>query len=91
MNVVGEEVEGVALLQLEASVVPVAGQNAVLDGPPSKRKAHVWTAVVDGVDLALVMEERDWSAVTAHDCSTLVFEVRQRCDLHVLGVFDCHS
>jgi hypothetical protein len=42
-------------------VVPVAGQQAVLDGPLRERegKAHVGTAVVDGVDPGLVVEQVD--------------------------------
>ena len=48
-HVVGEGVEGAARLEVEASVVPVAGQQSVLDRAPVQRKAHVWAAVVHRV------------------------------------------
>jgi hypothetical protein len=38
--------------------VPVAGQDAVLYGPPVQREPHVGTAIVHSVYLAVVEEER---------------------------------
>jgi hypothetical protein len=67
LHVVGPRVERVSLLEFEARVVPVAGQHAVLDGPPRQREPHVRTAVVDGVHLAVVVEEGDGLAVLADD------------------------
>src|SRR5699024_7844775 len=71
--------------------MPVASQDAVLDGATGERKPHVRTPVVDGVDLAFVVKERDRPAVTADDRSTLGFEIRQRCDPYILRVFDRHT
>ena len=58
-RLVGELVEGPAALEIEAGVVPVAGQDAVLQGAPVQGKAHVGTAVVHGVHPAIVEEERE--------------------------------
>ena len=56
-DVVGPEVEGAAGGQVEAGVVPVTGQDAVLDGAPVQGEAHVGAAVVDGMDLIAPGEE----------------------------------
>ena len=46
-HVVGPEIEGRAAAQIEASVMPVAGEDAVLDAAAMERKTHVRTAVVE--------------------------------------------
>ena len=56
-DVVGPEVEGAAGGQVEAGVVPVTGQDAVLEGAPVQGEAHVGAAVVDGMDLIAPGEE----------------------------------
>src|SRR5215211_9192836 len=55
---VGELVEGATALEIEAGVVPVAGQDPVLQGAPVQGEAHVGTAIVQGVYPAFVEEER---------------------------------
>jgi hypothetical protein len=58
-RLVGELVEGPAALQVEAGVVPVAGQDTVPDAPPVQGESHVGTAIVHGVYPAVVEEERE--------------------------------
>jgi hypothetical protein len=62
---VGELVECTTALQVEAGVVPVAGQDAVLYGPSVQREPHVGAAVVHGVYPAVVEEERERTTVDA--------------------------
>jgi hypothetical protein len=50
LDVVGPGIERAAALQIEASMMPMAGQDAVGDASLVQREAHVWAAVVDGVD-----------------------------------------
>ncbi|MEZ4635997.1 MAG: hypothetical protein R2856_13710 [Caldilineaceae bacterium] len=57
-DVVGPEIEGAAGTQIEAGVVPMTGEDAVVDTAPIQREAHVRAAVVHGVNVALVDEER---------------------------------
>ena len=57
-GVVGPQVEGAAARELEARLVPVAGQDAVLDAAAVERKAHVRAAVVHRVDACAVREHR---------------------------------
>jgi hypothetical protein len=42
-NIVDPEIEGAAACETEASVMPVAGQDAILDAAALERKAHMWT------------------------------------------------
>jgi hypothetical protein len=57
-RLISELVEGPAALQIEAGVVPVAGQDAVAYAPPVQGEPHVGTAIVHGVHAAIVEEER---------------------------------
>ena len=58
-DVVGEGVEGAPRGEVETGVVPVAGQKAVLDGPPVERETHMRAAVVHGERLAVGPEHAD--------------------------------
>ena len=79
-HVVGEGVEGAAAAQVEARVVPVAGQDAVAAAATAQREAHVRAAVIDGVDGLLVVEERDPVAAAGHDDHALLAHVVERGD-----------
>src|SRR5207244_2894966 len=56
-ELVGPLVERAAAAEVEARVVPVAGEDAVLHRPAVEREAHVRAAVVDRVHGAAVGEE----------------------------------
>ena len=58
MRFIGELVEGPAAFQIEAGVVPVAGQDAVAYAPPVQGEPHMGTAIVHGVHAAVMEEER---------------------------------
>ena len=77
-HVVGEGVEGAAAGQVEAGVMPVAGQDAVADAAPVKGKAHVRTSVVNRVDLALVVEHGNGVAAAGDHHATPLLEPFQR-------------
>src|SRR5215207_3928440 len=47
-DIVGPKIEGAAARQVEARVMPMAGQDAVLDAAAIERKAHMRAAVVKG-------------------------------------------
>src|SRR5262249_48134297 len=53
--------------QVEASVVPVAGEDSVGDGPAVEREAHVRTTVVDRVHLVTVCKQAEHVAVDMGD------------------------
>src|SRR5262249_56848536 len=48
--VVRPQIEGTAAFEIEAGVVPMTGQDAVLDTAALERKTHVRTTIVEGED-----------------------------------------
>ena len=48
-------------------MVPVAGQNAVLDAPAVEWEAHMRTAVVEGKELTLVFNDQNGAMRAADD------------------------
>ena len=57
-DVVGPRIEGPAGDEVEAGVMPVAGENAVGDRAPMQRKSQVRTAIVERVDPTVVQTTR---------------------------------
>lgn len=66
-HVVGPQIEGAAACEIEASVVPVAGQDAILEAAAVERKPHVWTAAVKREDAPAVVNHEDRTMRPAHD------------------------
>src|SRR5439155_10015152 len=64
--------------EVEAGVVPVAGENPVLERPAVERKAHVRAAVVDGEDGAVVGEQGKCAAVDVGDEAAETRDVVER-------------
>ena len=58
-DVVGEGIEGPSGGQVEAGVVPMTGEEPVLDAASMEREAHVRAPVVDGEGLAVAVEDAD--------------------------------
>ena len=58
-HVVGPQIEGAAARKVEAGVVPVAGQDTVLDAPAVERKAHVRTAIVERENALVGVDDED--------------------------------
>ena len=77
-KLVGELVEGAARRQVEARVMPVAGQDPVADGAPMERKAHVRAAVVDCIHLVAVGEQAERVPAEAHDEPACRAQLRER-------------
>jgi hypothetical protein len=57
-HIVSPEVERTATRQVEAGMMPVAGQDAIVDGAFVQGETHMRTAVINGVYLATVLEKR---------------------------------
>ena len=77
-QIVGPLVEGAAGAEIEASVVPVAGEDPVADRPAVKREAHMRATVVDGVHVTPVRDEADRVAAQMNDQPLGLFELHQR-------------
>jgi hypothetical protein len=59
--VVCPKIKGTATFQIEAGVVPVTGQDAVLDTTALKRKSHVRAPIVEGKRAPIVVDHKDWT------------------------------
>src|SRR5262249_56024970 len=57
--VVRPQIEGAAAFQIEAGVVPMTGQDAVLDAAALERKTHVRATIVEGEDAPAVVDDED--------------------------------
>ena len=57
-HIVGPQIEGAAAREIEAGVVPVAGQDAILNAAAVERKTHVRTAIVERKDTPLCRGRR---------------------------------
>ena len=79
-DVVREQVERAAARQIEPRVVPVTGQDAVMDAAAVERKSHVGAAVVHCVDLVVVVEDGDRPVLAGHHLTPLLLQLRQAAD-----------
>jgi hypothetical protein len=81
-HVVGERVKRAAAREVEFGVVPVAGEDAVLDGAPMKRESHVRAAVVQGEHAPIVEENQDGPPVDRDNLPAFPRELRERADFY---------
>ena len=90
-RVVRPQIEGAAAFEVEAGVVPVAGQDPVLDAAPVEREAHVGAAVVEREDAAAVVDDEDRAMGAVHDESAFrlqLFEAPCKCEVRVRHVHE---
>jgi hypothetical protein len=80
-HVVCKRVEGAPAGEVEARVVPVAGEDAVAHRAAAEREAHVRAAVVQREDLLLVHEEYDRPAAGRHDPRLPPLQLLERPDV----------
>src|SRR5215831_2453062 len=87
-HVVCPQIEGTATREIEAGVVPVAGQAAILDAAAIQGKAHMWAAIVEREDTTFVVDDEYRTVRPVHDqpplCLQLLeaaraYEIRGRC------------
>jgi hypothetical protein len=58
-DVVCPKVKGAAAFEIEAGVVPMTGQDPVLDAAALQREAHVRATIVDGEDAPAIVDHKD--------------------------------
>src|SRR5439155_26838028 len=66
-DIIGPEIEGPAARQVEAGMMPVAGQDAVLDRAAVKRKTEVRATVIERVDATLIVHDEQWAGAATED------------------------
>ena len=81
-HVVRPQVEGAAAFEIEAGVVPVAGQDAVLDAAAIEREAHVRATIVEGEDAPAVVDDEDRTMPPVHDEPPLRLQLLEAARAH---------
>jgi len=82
-------VERTSGAQVEASVVPVAREDAVGDSATVQREAHVWAPVVDGVHRITVREQAERVPVNVQDEAPSGLKLGKRRCAHMLVRLSC--
>src|SRR6185503_20918312 len=65
-NVIGPEIEGAAARQIEARVMPMTGQDAILNAAAIERKAHMGAAVVEREHPSPIIDHQDRGMAAMH-------------------------
>jgi hypothetical protein len=65
--VVRPQIKGAPAFEIEAGVVPMTGQDAVLDAAALEWEAHVRATIVEGEDAAAVVDDKDWTMAAVHN------------------------
>jgi hypothetical protein len=73
--IVCPKVKGAAARQFEPRVMPVAGQDAVLDAATLQRETHMGTAVVEREDVPVLVHEQNRAVAAVHNKPTLGFQL----------------
>ena len=81
-RVVGEEVEGAAAGEIEARVVPVAGEDPVTHRPAIEREPHVRAPIVHGIHGIAGSKQREVVAIHAGGQAAALLEVGQARGAH---------
>src|SRR3984893_18600197 len=81
-HVVGPQIECAAACQFEARMMPVAGQDAVLNAAPIERETHVRAAIVEREDVPNLMQEKDRAMAAVHYKSPFGFYLFESARAH---------
>src|SRR5262249_44336851 len=73
--VVRPQIEGTAAFEIEAGVVPMTGQDAILETAALERKTHVRATIVEGEDAPAVVDNEDRPMTTVHNESALCLQL----------------
>src|SRR5262249_45997961 len=73
-HIVRPQIECAAAFKIEAGVVPMTRQDAVLDGAALERETHVRATIVEGKDAASIVDNKDRTMLTAQNESAFRFQ-----------------
>src|ERR1700730_13504610 len=74
-HVICPQIECAAACQFEAGMVPVAGQDAVLNAAAIERETHMGAAIVEREDVPTLMHEQDRATAAVQDKSAFGFQL----------------
>ena len=89
--VVRPQIEGAAAFEIEAGVVPMTGQDAVLDAAALEREPHMRTTVVECEDTPAVVDDEDRTMATVHNEPPLRLQLLKAPREHELLVRRVHE
>ena len=81
-HVVCPQIEGTATREIEAGVVPVAGQGPILDATAIQRKAHMRAAIVEREDATFVVDDEYRTMPPVRDQTSLRFQLLEAARTH---------
>src|SRR5262245_27517043 len=81
-HVVCPQIEGAATREIEAGVVPVTGQGAVLDAAAIQGKAHMRAAIVEREDMTFVVDDEYRSMRPVNDQPPLRLQLLEAARAH---------
>src|ERR1700751_3286066 len=83
-HVICPQIECAAARQFEPRMMPVAGQDAVLDAAPIERETHMRAAIVEREDMPALVYEEDRAMAAVHNKSALGFQLLKGAAAHKL-------
>jgi hypothetical protein len=69
--IVCPNIKGAAAFEIKAGVMPMTGQDAVLDAAALEREAHVRTTIVESEDAPAVVDHKDRTMATVQNEAVL--------------------
>ena len=81
-NVIGPQIERAAAREIEAGVMPVTGQNAVLDAAAIEREAHMRAAIVEREDAFPMVDHQDRGMAAVHHEPSLSLQFGEAARAH---------
>jgi hypothetical protein len=81
-HIVCPKVKGAAARQFEPRMMPVAGQDAVIDAATLQRETHMRTAVVEREDVPILVHKQDRAVTTVHNKPAFGFQFLKTARVH---------
>ena len=85
------KIKRAAAFKIEAGVVPMTGQDAILDAASLKREAHVRATIVEGEDATPVIDDKDRTMTAAQNDAPLRLKVLKVAGEHEFLVRRVHD
>ena len=89
--IVCPKIKRAAAFKIEAGVVPMTGQDAVLDAASLKREAHVRATIVEGEDATTVVNDKDRPMIAVQNDAPLRLKVLKAAGEHELFIRSVHD
>ena len=92
--VVRPQVEGAAAFEIEAGVVPMTGQDSVVEAAALEWETHVRAAIVESKDAPAVVDDKDRTMATVHNEAPLhlqLIKAARECEILVRRIHEYRS